>query len=164
MNELSIDSINKRAPLPVSTTDNGSFVFSNGGDRFVVGFVKDTAIMDEGVYQFFIESENESNRSGSKKVRMTIIAIIEEFFAANDSAMLYICDTSDNRQSARDRLFAAWFNDYDHNFNYTLSRASIEIDDTLFYAALVVSNKNPRYLEILSAFNSFVEDMGSKLS
>lgn len=164
MNALSIASINERAPLTVSITDNGSFIFSNGEDRFVVGFVKDVAIMDEGVYQFFIESENGSNRSGSKKVRMTIIAIIEEFFSVNNSAMLYICDTSDDRQPARDRLFAAWFNEYSHNFNYTLSRTSIQVDEKVFYAALVIANDNPKYLEILSAFNNFVKDVGAKLS
>ena len=39
------------------------------------------------------------------KVRETILAIVEEFFAKNNAAFLYICDTSGGMQKMRNRLF-----------------------------------------------------------
>ena len=90
MKELSLSAINARSTLPVSLTGGGSFTFSFKDDSFIVGFVKDFTILDEGVYQFFIESKNKANTSGNKDVRKTIISIIEEFFSENDSAILYI--------------------------------------------------------------------------
>lgn len=77
--------------------------------------------------------------------------------------MLYICDVSDGKQSARDRLFAMWFNSYEGKFNYTLSRVSIQIDGIDYYASLLISNLNPSYAEVLSAFNAFVSGFASKV-
>ena len=43
------------------------------------------------------------------KVRETILAIVEEFFAKNNAAFLYICDTSGGLQKMRNRLFKYWY-------------------------------------------------------
>lgn len=59
--------------------------------------------MESGVYQFFIENANDTKNTLSDQVYHTIVAIIEEFFSRNDSAILYICDVRDDKQSARDR-------------------------------------------------------------
>ncbi|MCQ2137824.1 MAG: hypothetical protein MJY60_03880 [Bacteroidales bacterium] len=72
MKELSLSAINARSTLPVSLTGGGSFTFSFKDDSFIVGFVKDFTILDEGVYQFFIESKNKADTSGNKDVRKTI--------------------------------------------------------------------------------------------
>ena len=39
------------------------------------------------------------------KVRETILAIVEEFFAKNNAAFLYICDTSGGMQVSIQPLF-----------------------------------------------------------
>lgn len=99
--------------------------------------------MENGVYQFFIENANETKNTLSNQVYQTIVAIIEEFFSRNDSAILNICDIRDGKQSARDRLFAMWFNSYEGRSNYTLSRVSLRIEETDYYACLLISNSNP---------------------
>lgn len=162
MNTLSITSINNRAPLQVSITENGAFEFYAENSRYIVGFVEDQTIMESGVYQFFIENANDIKNTLSNKVYQTIVAIIEEFFSENDSAILYICDIKDGKQSARDRLFAMWFNSYEGKFNYTLSRVSLRIEDTDYYASLLISNSNPSYVEVLTAFNDFVREFPGK--
>ncbi|MBQ1208857.1 MAG: hypothetical protein II276_03145 [Bacteroidales bacterium] len=86
-----------------------------------------------------------------------------EFFAENDSAILYICDVKDDKQSARDRLFAMWFNSYEGRFNYTLSRVSLRIEETDYYASLLICNSNPSYVEVLTAFNDFIKEFPGKL-
>lgn len=163
MKQLSLTSINSKAPLEVTFTASGTFAFGTEAATYIVGFVEDQTIMDSGVYQFFIENADGSKNTLSTKVYQTIVAIIEEFFKENDSAMLYICDTSDGKQSARDRLFSMWFNSYEGNFNYTLSRVSMQIDGTYYYASLLISNSNPSYAEVLSAFKDFANGLSEKL-
>mgnify|MGYP006362341169 CR=1 FL=1 len=163
MKQLSLTIINNKAPLEVSLTPSGTFSFGSDKNSYIVGFVEDQTILDNNVYQLFIENVNKTKNTLSTKVFQTIIAIIEEFFAANDSAILYICDVSDGKQSARDRLFAIWFNSYEGKFNYTLSRVAIQIDGIDYYASLLISNLNPSYAEILSAFNTFINEFISKI-
>ena len=119
--------------------------------------------MESGVYQFFIENANDTKNTLSDQVYQTIVAIIEEFFSRNDSAILYICDVRDGKQSARNRLFAMWVNSYEGRFNYTLSRVSLRIEETDYYASLLISNSNPSYVEVLTAFNDFVKGFSGKL-
>lgn len=165
MKALSINSINSKAPLTVSATDSGSFCFADSkGNSFMVGFVEDYTLMDSGVYQFFIDNMSSKKGSSDKKVVETIVAIFEEFFNTNESAVLYICDAADGKQSARDRLFSTWFQSYKGKINYTLSHASITVDGVGYYASLLLSNDNPRFTEVLSAFNKFTLEMTEKIS
>ena len=60
-------------------------------------------------YQFCIHNDNHIHGSYDNKISTTIIAIIEEFFLQNLNVLLYICDTSDNREEVRNRLFIRWF-------------------------------------------------------
>jgi hypothetical protein len=163
MKQLSLKSINDKAPLEVSLTTSGTFTFGTEKARYIVGFVEDYAILDSGVYQFFIENISGAKNTLSTKVFQTIVSIIEEFFKKNDSAMLYICDTADGKQSARDRLFAMWFNCYEGHFSYTLSRVSICIDGISYYASLLISNSNPSYGKILNAFINFASGFSDKV-
>lgn len=163
MKALSINSINMKAPLSVTTTEGGAFCFFDTcGNSFMVGFVEDYTIMDSGVYQFFIKNQTGVKGSSDKKVVETIIAILEEFFKSNESAVLYICDSADGKQSARDRLFSTWFGRYSGKMNYTLSHASISFDGVDYFASLLLANNNPRFAEILSAFNKFTLEMAGK--
>ena len=45
------------------------------------------------------------NSPSDAAVRETIICIIEEFFLSSPNIMLYICETGDERQAQRTRLF-----------------------------------------------------------
>lgn len=163
MKQLSLSSINSEAPLEVTFTTSGTFAFGTETAKYIVGFVEDQTILDSGVYQFFIENTDSSKNTLSNKVYKTIVVIIEEFFKENDSAILYICDTSDGKQSARDRLFSMWFNSYEGHFNYTLSRVSMQIDGIDYYASILISNSNPSYAEVLSAFKDFTNGLSEKI-
>lgn len=102
MKQLSLTSINNRAPLEVSLTASGTFTFGSDYNKYIVGFVEDSTIMDSGVYQFFIENVDYSKNSLSTKVYQT-------------------------------------------------------------YSSLLISNTNPSYAEVLSAFNDFASGFSSKI-
>lgn len=44
----------------------------------------------------------------------SIIKIFQDFFARRGVVAVYICDSSDNRQAARSRLFDRWYQQYRH--------------------------------------------------
>ena len=68
---------------------------------YSVGFMPDNEIAGCASYQFFINRLKGDVDGSDEKVRMTIMVIIDEFFATHNDIMLYICDTSDGREAAR---------------------------------------------------------------
>lgn len=163
MKQLSLLSINEKAPLKVSTASD-AFMFEAEQTKYIVGFVEDEAIATKGVYQLFLMNKDGSKNTLSKEIYQTVVVIIEEFFKENDNAILYICDISDNRQTARDRLFSIWFNSYEKKEDFTLERTSVDFDGTKYHAAMLISNSNPHYKEFLNAFNDFTMKFKTKLN
>ncbi len=43
------------------------------------------------------------------KLRNSILTQLYEFFRNREAVMLYLCETGDNRQEHRNRLFASWY-------------------------------------------------------
>lgn len=97
----------------------------------------------------------------TKKIKDTIIAIIEDFFIANQDVLLYICDTSDNREAARNRLFLRWFEQ--HSFGrFTICTADSQVEDTNFYMAIIVANDNPQKDSITLDFETTAKVLKNK--
>ena len=76
-----------------------------------------------------------------------------EFFATNQAAMLYICETGDGKQGMRSRLFTYWFSTYEYNSKYSLHTTCINDEEGIpNFAALVIRNDNPHIVEIVCEF------------
>ena len=91
-----------------------------------------------------------------KKLRDTIICIIEEFFASNPDILLYQCETGDNRQAMRERLFLRWFREYDRSDRYYIKVSEIIAEKVANYTAMIVQKDNPHLDEIIRDFDEFV--------
>lgn len=103
---LSADILNQRSPYKLSQL--GEFTFRFVTDQkihYTVGFYKDTIFMDDGAYHFFIDNSEHEHGSYDPKILDVVTVILEEFFSQEPTVMLYICDTTDHRQAARDRLY-----------------------------------------------------------
>ena len=83
-----------------------------------------------------------ANSPNDMKVRDTIFLIIEEFFASNPNILLYQCETGDNRQAMRDRLFLRWFKNYEHNDRFYIKVSTIVAEKVKNYAAMIVAKKD----------------------
>ena len=83
-----------------------------------------------------------ANIPNDMKVRDTIFLIIEEFFASNPNILLYQCETGDNRQAMRDRLFLRWFKNYEHNDRFYIKVSTIVAEKVKNYAAMIVAKKD----------------------
>lgn len=162
---ITAEQINKRAPYKVVPADENSFLFvTKRGVTYSVGFVPDYSFLDEGVYQFFIANLYKKHEAEDDDVVATIMVVIEEFFQQGQPVMLYICDNMDNRQAVRDRLFKMWFRTYAVNVNFTMYNDHILIDDSMYYASIILRRDHPKHNEIISLFHDFVLTIPEKLN
>ena len=83
----------------------------------------------------------------------TVRAIFYEFFQRNEQVVIFICDDSDGRQSARARKFTSWF--YDDRPNFIKLDAKIpDAGNTIFMSAILKAS-NPYFSELADLFRSF---------
>lgn len=154
MNRLSISRINQKAPYEVKLSRKGFYVFQTEQNiSFSISFSEEYEIGGCMSYQFSIDNIGHIHGSYDNKIKDTIIAIIEDFFIENQDVLLYICDTSDNREAARNRLFLRWFKQCSTG-KYTICTADSKVEDTNFYMAIIVDNNNSKLEDITLDFRT----------
>ena len=104
---LSLERINSgETPYQVEPTEQNGFYqfFTDGGVHYSVGFMEDDVLLSKNSYQLIIANINNHKSPRDRKVRDTIVSIVDEFFRCNNSTLLYICETGDNKQLAVDLI------------------------------------------------------------
>lgn len=164
MKEFNINRINAKAPYKVSV-DGKQFVFETQyGLHYEIRFFEEQPIGGCETWQFSFAKVGDSSASEDPYVRFTLFAVIDEFFAENDNVLLYICDTSDSREAARNRLFIRWFKQSAQPDRFTIRSASTIIEGQGFYAAIIVENKNPLLTNITADFDKTAVSLTNKPS
>lgn len=157
MNTLNLTRINLNSPYRVWQTSEGDYNFeSDFGVLYRISFRIEQTIWQEGAYEFSIINQNRKSSPNDKKLRDTIICIIEEFFTSNPDILLYQCETGDNRQAMRERLFLRWFREYDRSDRYYIKVSEIIAEKVANYTAMIVQKDNPHLDEIIRDFDEFV--------
>ncbi len=113
--------------------------------------------MDDGAYHFFIDNNGREHGSYDSKILDVVTVILEEFFNQEPTVMLYICDSTDHRQSARDRLYHLWFYDYARNHEMTLYSDSVTFNQVNYYAGILLRHDHPLHDMILSYYQDFLK-------
>lgn len=153
MNNLSLDIINAKSPYLVKRADDGDYVFQTAkGVIYGVGFIENEPLGGCETYQLSISNQNKVHASYDPDVKNTTLIIVEEFFAENLDGLLYLCDTSDSREAARNRLFLRWFEKYAEPDRFTIKTASALVEGQGIYAAIIVENRNPLANAIIDDF------------
>lgn len=154
---LDLNRLNVRIPYSVWQVSNGTYGFKTDyGVLYRIVFTPDQTIWESGAYEFGILNENQKSSPGDKQVRETIFGIIEEFFSSNPEILLYQCETGDNRQAIRDRLFLHWFSEYEHSEQYYIKVSEIKAEGISNFAAVIVQRSNPDLERIIADFDNFV--------
>lgn len=165
MIDISAEQINLHSPYAVERIDCNSFVFnSQHGIKFNVGFAEDYMFMEEGAYQLFICNLSETPSPNDPLVKETVSAIIREFFSQEPAVILYICDTSDERQAIRNRLFSYWFTHDTRNEEFTMLHETVIIDDISYYGSLLMRKDHPLHDSIVREFHDFATTLPDKLN
>ena len=155
---FSVDKLNLRSPYRLSQINDLTFRFVTDQQiHYNVGFYKDTFFMDDGAYHFFIDNNAHEHGSYDPKILDVVTVILEEFFSQEPTVMLYICDPSDHRQAARDRLYHLWFYDYARSHEMTLFSDSVTFKKTKYYAGILLRHDHPLHDIILSYYQDFLK-------
>ena len=165
MNRLDIQRINAMAPYLVTfhETDESYIFVTESGVEYSIGFMPDDLLQSDESYEFVIANLNGKKSPRDKKVKDTIVAIVEEFFNSNSATILYLCSTSDGKQLTRGRLFQNWFESYKYSNRFTMITSTLVdeygIDNI---AALIIRNDNPRLGKVLAEFGETIEMFSHK--
>ena len=161
---FSLSELNKKSPYVLESSGMYSFTFITAqGKKYEIGFIQDLMISDEGVYQFFITTEDQFKTVLDGKIRQTVLVVIEEFFKNKGAVLDYICATEDHRQASRDRMFHQWYMNSLEKDQYNLRNMSVEIDEVEYFASVIMRNDNPRFQAMNEAIDRFIEDFQDKL-
>lgn len=163
MKTLSTERINQTSPYKVISAGEGVVRFIT--DKALVyeaGFIEDYSLVQENGYQFYLKEISGKSAAADAKIMQTIWAIFEEFFAQNESVVLYICDISDGHQAARARIFAKWFHTFEHEDRYTFIDGNITFEEICYFAAAIIAKSNPHHDEYVEAFMLFKEGIEQK--
>ena len=164
MNHLSESTINLHSPYQVKKMEDGRIEFhTDYGVHYGVEFVEDDTLLSRTAYHLNIVNANHRKSPSDPKVKDTIICIVDEFFKQNNTTLLYICDTGDNKQSIRSRLFERWFETYEKRWSFTfISSSLLDEENNVNYAAIILRNDNPYLKEIVNEFLETIELLGNK--
>lgn len=130
--------------------------------RYRIGFLDDESLQSCETYQFYISKLTPLHSIQDDKIKTTIIAAIEDFFEENKSVLLYMCDTADGRQELRSKLFYRWFSTAEQKSKYLCKGTRIVVEDTNFYAAIILRRDNPRLHDVEEEFDTTVRILSDK--
>ena len=152
---LDIALLNLKSPYYVVQDADGDLLFETDyGVRYGISFELNEGMMNYPAYEFGILNKNGQPSPNDRKLRDTILAIIEEFFRANGGVLLYICATGDGMQKYRFHLFLRWFNTYEKRDLYEIRTVEEVMDDkTPNYGAIIVEKTHPDLELILARFD-----------
>lgn len=162
---LSVDFINTEAPYKVELAEEQGFVnFTTDSDvHYSIGFELADSIIGFETYQFYILNLNHQKSPRDRKLKDTIMAVLYDFFRSNNLAMLYLCETGDEKQSLRNRLFEYWARTSKIQDRVSIVTSCVTDEDGIKnYATLILRIDNPHHSEIISAFTQTVEVLNNK--
>lgn len=165
MNALSSERINEMASYQVEPTNEEGFYqfFTDGGVHYSVGFMEDDVLLTREAYQLIVANLNNHKSPRDRKVRDTIVAIIDEFFRCNNATLLYLCETGDNKQSMRSRLFEYWFSTYNRKALFTMMSSSVaDAEGVVNFVTIILRNDNPYLSETITEFTLSIQLLSQK--
>lgn len=153
MKPFNLRRINTFAPYKVSMV-KGEYVFETDYEiRYSVWFEKDPVSESIPAYWFNLTNRSQKASPGDPKIRSTIIFIIEEFFRTNPDILLYMCDSADDQQAMRSRLFLRWFNAYGQQDEYYTRTEMIMDEEEENYIAIIVKRSHPQFQIVVDTFD-----------
>ena len=124
-------------PYIVVKEDKGYVFVTDLNIKYEAYFIKIPNDSHLPIYSFSFEKVADSHAHYDKRVKETIIQILEDFFNENDNAMLFVCDQTDGRQQSRNILFDRWYNEYRETF------IKMEYNIRDIYSSVIYSIHNP---------------------
>ena len=97
------------------------------------------------------------------KIGRTVSSIVHSFFRNPSNILVYICDTSDKHQAARDRKFKIWFKQYASLDDLVFVSEVTDVEDDSYFASMILSRRTTDFYQIQTTFHDYFQDLRSKL-
>lgn len=131
----------------------GFYFTTDYGVDYKVCFLDSDLLVSDEAYELVIANINNKKSPRDRKLRNTVMAIVYEFFEKNNMTLLYICETGDNKQTLRSRLFEYWYRTSPRNSEFYVSSINVkDIDGVQNFATIILRLDNPKIKDIVSEF------------
>lgn len=164
MQPLNIERINSVAPYKVWSNGKSFFFDTLYGVNLRLDFDEDKDSLSTVSYWFNIINLNDTPSPHDENVMPTIWTVVEEFFRVNPDVLIYVCDSANEQQAIRARLFKRWFNLYNGHDRFFFCQAEIPDEGVINYVSLIVPKQHPLVNDIVSEFYLQVEMFKQKPS
>lgn len=157
MNALDTNRITRIAPYRV-WGEAGEYRFeTDHGILYAVNFEPESMLGGIPAYWFGLANRSQMASPGDVKIRATVTCIIEEFFRVNPDILLYMCDSANDQQAMRSRLFMRWFYAYARQQDFYIRTEMVVDEGEENYLALIVQRSHPQLQTIITTFDMVIE-------
>ena len=153
MNRLDTNLISQFAPYKVWIEGDEYRFETDYGILYGISFDPEEVGVNLKGYWLNLYNRSQKPSPGDIKIRATITCVIEEFFRANPDILLYMCDTADEQQSMRSRLFLRWFNAYCQHQDFYSRTEKVRDGEEENYIAIIVKRSHPQLQTIIDIFD-----------
>jgi hypothetical protein len=91
-------------------------------------------------------------------IEPTIVLIFQDFFVRRGVVVVYICDSSDQRQAIRHRMFNRWFLRYRH-LGFVKLDAELNDPAGTIYTSVLLHRTYPHRVAVLDAFLQLTDEI-----
>lgn len=165
MVSLNLERINASSPYRLTPAHRPLFAqfTTDYGVRYSIGFSVNDLWPEFEVYEFNIVNTNNRTSPRDPKVRDTVLTFIYDFFQTREAAMLYICETGDNKQRMRQRLFRRWIETSPYKNNvFDLFTRIVDAEGTEHYASLLYRVDHPAAGALAAEFAQTAQILNEK--
>ncbi len=118
-----------------------------------VTITRDDNLIDIDSFQIVVYLVSGTELPIDVKIGITVCNAVRIFFEEDDTRILsYLCDTIDDRQTARKRKFDRWYNQFGPTLGIDKVDATITVANLQYLVSLMISNKNPYQSTIKTEF------------
>ena len=153
---------NLLSPYKVIKTEDFDYTFVTKDDVVYRAYFLDVSYLHpqfSDAYSFNIEpvGDTDSTRHPmDRRIGVTIVSILKEFFMKNENSMLMACDNMDGKEDKRRKLFDRWYDNYNDNSLIKLD-AALENEIYKLHVSMYIGKLNPRREQLVSAFNELIK-------
>lgn len=152
MKSLDLNIINSLSPYTVWKQNERYYFRTDYDIVYTVSFDEEEAFIEDKAYWFNLSNTSNKKSPRDHKIRDTIFVLLTDFFDENPDILLYICDTSNDQQAQRDRLFLSWFDRYGKS-RFSILTALVTDETEENYIAMILLKEHPHYDAIAKRFN-----------
>ena len=162
MNALDLQRLFLDCPYPVKQDGDGYTFKTDHGIVYSVDFKAEETFAPIPSYWFDLTNLSHKASPNDPKVRETVVRIIVEFFRANPDIMLYMCDTANDQQAQRNRLFLRWFTGAEQSKLFFIKTALVVDEKIENFIAIIVPRQHPYLDAIIARFDEEIAMFNNK--